>query len=72
MLVLCRRVGEEIIIGSDIVLTIVDIRGDKVRLGITAPIEIPVHRREVAEAIALERLLKVESNREDDDLPAAL
>jgi carbon storage regulator len=71
MLVLCRRVGEEIIIGSDIVLTIVDIRGDKVRLGITAPIEIPVHRREVAEAIALERLLKVESNREDDDLPAA-
>ena len=72
MLVLCRRVGEEIIIGSDIVLTIVDIRGDKVRLGITAPIEIPVHRREVAEAIALERLLKVESNQEDDDLPAAL
>ena len=71
MLVLCRRVGEEIIIGSDIVLTIVDIRGDKVRLGITAPIEIPVHRREVAEAIALEQLLKVESNREDDDLPAA-
>jgi carbon storage regulator len=72
MLVLCRRVGEEIIIGSDIVLTIVDIRGDKVRLGITAPIEIPVHRREVAEAIALEQLLKVESNQEDDDLPAAL
>ena len=72
MLVLCRRVGEEIIIGSDIVLTIVDIRGDKVRLGITAPIEIPVHRREVAEAIALERLLRVESNQEDDDLPAAL
>jgi len=72
MLVLCRRVGEEIIIGSDIVLTIVDIRGDKVRLGITAPIEIPVHRREVAEAIALEQLLKVKSNQEDDDLPAAL
>lgn len=72
MLVLCRRVGEEIIIGSDIVLTIVDIRGDKVRLGITAPIEIPVHRREVAEAIALEQLLRVESNQEDDDLPAAL
>jgi len=71
MLVLCRRVGEEIIIGSDIVLTIVDIRGDKVRLGITAPIEIPVHRREVAEAIALEQLLRVESNQEDDDLPAA-
>lgn len=72
MLVLCRRVGEEIIIGSDIVLTIVDIRGDKVRLGITAPIEIPVHRREVAEAIALEQLLRVESNQEDDNLPAAL
>jgi carbon storage regulator len=72
MLVLSRRIGEEIIIGSDVVLTIVSIRGDKVRLGIEAPIEIPIHRKEVAEAIALEQLLRVESNLEDDNPPAAL
>jgi carbon storage regulator len=72
MLVLSRRIGEEIIIGPDIVLTIVDIRGDKVRLGLQAPIEIPIHRREVAEAIALEQLLKAESSPEDGDPPAAL
>ena len=47
MLVLSRKLNEQIMIGDDIVLTIVDIRGDKVRLGIDAPGEVPVHRREV-------------------------
>ena len=47
MLVLSRKLNEQIMIGDDIVLTIVDIRGDKVRLGINAPPEVPVHRREV-------------------------
>ncbi len=47
MLVLSRKLNEQILIGDDIVLTIVDIRGDKVRLGIEAPAEIPVHRHEV-------------------------
>lgn len=51
MLVLSRRIQEGICIGDDIVLTIVEIRGDKVRLGIEAPKEIPVHRREVYEAL---------------------
>lgn len=54
MLVLSRQRDESIIIGDDIVITIVDVRGDKVRLGIDAPIEIPVHRREVYEAIQRE------------------
>ena len=54
MLVLSRHRDESIIIGDDIVVTIVDIRGDKVRLGINAPQDIPVHRREVYEAIQRE------------------
>lgn len=54
MLVLSRQRDESIIIGDNIVVTIVDIRGDKVRLGIEAPTEIPVHRREVYEAIQRE------------------
>jgi carbon storage regulator len=56
MLVLSRQRDESIIIGDNIVVTIVDIRGDKVRLGIDAPTEVPVHRREVYEAIQRENL----------------
>jgi len=51
MLVLSRRENETITIGDDITVMVVDIRGDKVRLGIQAPVEIPVHRREVYDAI---------------------
>ena len=47
MLVLSRKRGEQIVIADNIVITVIDIRGDKVRLGILAPVEIPVHRREV-------------------------
>lgn len=54
MLVLSRHRDESIIIGDDIVITIVDIRGDKVRLGIDAPQDVPVHRQEVYEAIQRE------------------
>jgi carbon storage regulator len=56
MLVLSRQRDESIIIGDNIVVTIVDIRGDKVRLGIDAPTEVPVHRREVYDAIQRENL----------------
>jgi carbon storage regulator len=51
MLVLSRQRDESIMIGDKVVITIVDIRGDKVRLGIEAPQEIPVHRQEVYDAI---------------------
>ena len=55
MLVLSRKRDESIIIGDNIIVTIVDIRGDKVRLGINAPEDVPVHRQEVYEAIQRER-----------------
>lgn len=55
MLVLSRQRDETIMIGDDIEITIVDIRGEKVRLGINAPPHIPVHRKEVYEAIKREK-----------------
>jgi carbon storage regulator len=51
MLVLSRKVDESIVIADNIVITVVEVRGDKVRLGIEAPKEIPVHRQEVRGAI---------------------
>ncbi|MHC4712563.1 MAG: carbon storage regulator CsrA [Planctomycetota bacterium] len=56
MLVLSRQKNEAIMIGDNIEIIIVDIRGDRVRLGITAPSEIPVHRKEVYEAIRRENI----------------
>ena len=52
MLVRSRKKDESIVINNDITIVVVEIRGDKVRLGVEAPKEVPVHRREVFEAIA--------------------
>ena len=65
MLVLSRHRDESIMIGDDIVVTIVDIRGDKVRLGIEAPSAIPVHRQEVYEAIQRENRKATQVKPED-------
>ena len=54
MLVLSRHRDESIMIGDNIVITVVDIRGDKVRLGIQAPSDVPVHREEIYQAIQRE------------------
>ena len=67
MLVLSRQKDESIMIGDNVEITIVDVRGDKVRLGITAPKEIPVHRREVYEAIQREKSEKKEEQPEQQD-----
>ena len=58
MLVLSRKKNESFIINNNITVTVVEIRGDKVRLGIEAPKEIPVHRREVQEAIERNSAIK--------------
>ncbi|QDT30527.1 hypothetical protein Enr10x_58930 [Gimesia panareensis] len=71
MLVLSRQRDESIIIGDNIVITIVDIRGDKVRLGIQAPTEIPVHRQEVYDAIQRENAMKeAETQRTSSQSPS--
>jgi carbon storage regulator len=66
MLVLSRQKDESIIIGDDVVITIVDVRGDKVRLGINAPKSITVHRKEVYEAIQREKAEKAKSGVTDN------
>ena len=52
MLVLSRKKNESIVVNDSIVITVVEIRGDKVRLGIEAPREVPIHRSEVRDAMA--------------------
>jgi carbon storage regulator len=72
MLVLSRQRDETIIIGDDIEITIVDIRGEKVRLGINAPPHIPVHRKEVYEAIKRENVATAEATGEKPAQVASL
>jgi carbon storage regulator len=60
MLVLSRKKDEKIMIADNISIMVIEIRGDKVRLGITAPKEIPVHRQEVYDAIKQEEAIRQE------------
>lgn len=70
MLVLTRNRDESIMIGDDVEITIVDIRGDKVRVGITAAKGIPVHRKEVYNAIQREK--QIDQKDRQNNLPATL
>jgi len=71
MLVLSRQRDESIMIGDDVEIIIVDVRGDKVRLGITAPKEIPVHRREIYDAIQREKAEKKQAPEPENNEPVA-
>ena len=71
MLVLARQKDESIMIGDTIVITIIDIRGDKVRLGIVAPANIPVHRQEVYDAIQRENRAAEKAQKKDPPPPSA-
>ena len=61
MLALTRRIGERIVIGDNIVVTIVDIRGENIRLAIEAPKEVKIYRGEIYDAIVAENKLAVAS-----------
>ena len=69
MLVLSRQRDQSIVIGENVVITVVDVRGDKVRIGIEAPKESPVHRQEVYEAIQKENAEQLDSQSEAEIKP---
>lgn len=71
MLVLSRKKNESIVINDDITIVVVEIRGDKVRLGVEAPKEVPVHRNEVYEAIRRNQQMANDQPREPDASSAA-
>lgn len=54
MLILSRRVGETVVIGDDVLVTVLGVKGNQIRLGIKAPKDVAVHRQEIADRIALE------------------
>jgi len=65
MLVLSRKKNESIVINDNVVVTVVEVRGDKVRIGIEAPRDVTVHRKEVLEAILGEKL-KLAADRSEE------
>jgi carbon storage regulator len=71
MLVLSRKKDESIVINNDITIVVVEIRGDKVRLGVEAPKEVPVHRREVYDAIARGEPLEIQLGSHSQLAPSA-
>ena len=62
MLILTRRVGETLVIGDDVIVTVLGVKGNQVRLGVNAPRDLPVHREEIYERIQQEKQAAVAGN----------
>ena len=64
MLILTRRVGETVVIGNDVTVTVLGVKGNQVRLGVNAPREVTVHREEIYERIQSEKAVEKEPDPE--------
>jgi carbon storage regulator len=72
MLILTRRVGETVMIGEDITVTVLGVKGNQVRIGVNAPRNIAVHREEIFERIKREEAGHGSEGEECDDAPASM
>lgn len=72
MLVLARKVGQSIVISDNIELTVIEVRGEQVRIGIAAPKSISVHRKELLEQIKAENIKAAAQTIKDEELPDVL
>ena len=68
MLILTRRIGESLVIGNDVTITILGVKGNQVRVGVNAPKEISVHREEIYKRIQQERSQRTDTEEDEGNI----